>query len=50
MKNIYRLFCVLSLASCFASAAVSQTASTEALLSVGGEVPTALKLTRADLD
>jgi DMSO/TMAO reductase YedYZ molybdopterin-dependent catalytic subunit len=50
MKNIYRLFWVISLAICFASAAASQTASPEVLLSVGGEVPAALKLTRADLD
>src|SRR6185369_6143160 len=49
MKNIYRLFFVISLASCFASAAAAQTASSEVLLSVGGEVSTALKLTRADL-
>jgi DMSO/TMAO reductase YedYZ molybdopterin-dependent catalytic subunit len=51
MKNIYRLLIAAVLISLCAVATTAQTsASSDVLITVGGEVPTTLKLTRADLD
>src|ERR1043165_8015114 len=51
MKNIARLFAAASLVFVLAMAIAAQTnTSSGVLLGVGGEVPTPLTLTRADLD
>ena len=51
MTNINRfLFGAALVSFCAIATSAQQTISSEELLTVGGEAPTALKLTRADLD
>jgi DMSO/TMAO reductase YedYZ molybdopterin-dependent catalytic subunit len=51
MKKIDRfLFATVLLSCCAISAAAQTTKVSDVLLTVGGEVPSSLKLTRADLD